>query len=179
MEYFKDKGGRFQSTGIPGMGRTPVLKMIGGLVPILVIGVIYITTSSRTGMKPEQMYPFYIAGGIVVLSLALSMFLRSRGMGSGITVDQMSGTISFKRPGSGSRFQMPLAELDEITLLIMGEASSYGATGGRTGATLSIKTRAGQSHMLAFGRDPVRMRQLADELSIITSLSVKEERKQS
>lgn len=180
MQYFRDKGGSFHSTGVPGMGGSSAARLIGGLVPILVLGIIYVTSSSSTGMKLEQMFPFYIAGGILVLSLGLSLFLRNRGLGTGIVVDQMSGTVSFKRPGSGSRRKMSLTELDEITLLTTGSSGySYSSGKGPAGATVSLRTMNGQSHLLSVSRDLMKMRGFADELAILTSLSVNEVKKQS
>ena len=180
MEYFSEKNGRYVSKGIPGSGssRSSIVRIIITLIPVLVFGGIYLSMqSNNAGMKNmdiKDMTPFILVIGIFMITNIFFAFIRKAGLTAGVIVDQMQGTVLYKRPG-GHRHSVPLLSLKEIGLQIAG-ADRYGVTTGKGmgGGVLFLVTRDEKKHPIAFGRDSIKLRQVADELSILTSLSVNE-----
>lgn len=172
MEYFEQKDGRYISKGIPGApGGSGAVRIAVTFLPVVVITGIYLS-SRGSGIEIEKMLPFLIMASVFLLSSILAAVLRKGVHGSGLIVDQMNGTISYRKPG-GHRHSIPLSELREIGLQISnGDMNTY--SGGNRGSMLYLMPRDGTRLPLAYSRKGSDLRQFADELSIVTSLMVRE-----
>lgn len=171
MEYFRQDDGKYISSGVPGMtGGSPFARILLPLLPMLIIAGIYISNSEEgAGMTPGL--PFLIIGIVFVLSFVMAAVLRRKGHGAGIVVDQMKGTLIYRRP-RGAKRTVPISSIKEIGFFTPGE-SKYGYTGsGKAAAILFLRNKEGEKLPLAYSRKPVELKQFADELSIISSLTV-------
>ena len=104
----------------------------------------------------------------------LGEFLRRRGHGAGVTVNQTTGEITFKVPG-GQRHRMPRARLEELLLVRRGVS---GAPRGGVGGVLFLVTDDGAKHHVMQSRDLDELKRFADELAMLTSAAVREEQAQ-
>lgn len=164
MEFFKEKNGRFHAQPISGPGaRSPVLRFVVTLIPLAIIAGLYFY--SPVGEKGSaDRTPLIIGGCIVLFSNIISLGIRKAGFGSGIAVDQMTGSLTFRKPG-GNRTKVQITDLKEIILnTVPGKAS-----------ILCLLKRDNTRYILMYARDTMQLRQLADELSTLTSLTVNEE----
>ncbi|MCK5035657.1 MAG: hypothetical protein KAS73_07190 [Candidatus Sabulitectum sp.] len=166
MEFFNEKNGRyFAKAGNMGIGGKPVIAIAMGILPIIIFGAIFLLTPQDQGKGDiTNNIHIIIAAGIFVLANLIGFFIRKAGLGSGITVDQMERTITFKRPGTQRR-TMNIDSIQKILLkTIQGSA-----------AMLSLTSLDGNNHLLSVSRNPDQMRRMADELSTLTSITVYEE----
>lgn len=173
MEYFRQDSGRYISKGVPGMpGGSPLVRMFIFLVPILVLGGIYIN-ASKMGSNMGLTYPFLIFGVIFIFNFGLAAVLRKKGHGAGMVVDQMKGTITYKRPG-GTRQTVPISSIDEIGFLYSGGDMYDRSSGLKGGAAIYLHMNDDRKISVAYSRKPDELKLFADEMSIITSLTVKQ-----
>lgn len=176
MQYFKENNGKYCSQNLPGLGGSGsnALRVGLSLLPIVVIGIVFMSNyDGKTDM--EQIWPFMLMGGIFVLTGFVSFFLRRRGLGAGIVVDQMKGTISFKRPGT-QRHTVPISAISEIGLQT--NAPAYSSGSGSMPSILYLHTVQGAKHVILHSKKSIEIRQVADELAVLTSLTVNEHSKQ-
>ncbi|MBD3278365.1 MAG: hypothetical protein GF388_08700, partial [Candidatus Aegiribacteria sp.] len=116
MQFFRENSGKYYSQNLPGLGGTGSgsVRVILSLLPVIVIGIVFVTNyDGKTDI--EQIWPFILMAGIFILSAFISFFFRRRGFSAGIVVDQMKGTISYKRPGT-QRHTVPISAISEIGL---------------------------------------------------------------
>lgn len=168
MEYFTDRGGKYVSKDIRKHAST--MRYVAALIPLAVLGVWYIN-AGRSG--EEAINPMAIAGiAAVFIGIAfLGEFLRRRGHGAGVTVNQTTGAITFRVPG-GQRRGIPRARLDELLLVRRGVS---GASPGGIGGVLFLVTDDGAKlHVMQSG-DLDKLKRFADELAMLTSATVREE----
>jgi len=169
MEFFQEKNGRFFANPIAGgAARGPLFRFFIMLVPLGIIAfVFYLTPAGKQG-APDRT-PLMIGAAIIIFSNLMSIFMRKAGIGAGITVDQMNGTVTFRTPG-GSKKTVPVSSLKRIIInTIPGKA-----------AILCLENSSDNSrHMVMYARDSIKLRILADELSTLTSLTVAEEMKET
>lgn len=171
MEYFRQEDGKYISSGVPGMvGGSPFARILLPLLPMLIIAGIYISNSKEgTGMFPGV--PFLIMGAFFILTLVFAAVLRRKGHGSGIVVDQMKGTVIYRKPGNAKR-TVPVSSIREIGFYTPGE-NKYGHSGSRKGpAVLFLRTQEGEKLPVAYSGKPEELKHFADELSIVSSLTV-------
>ena len=176
MVYFREKNGNYYAKNLSGgASRSPVLRIIFSLFPVIILGGIYLTAVRKDG-KPEEMLPIVIGISIFLFTSVLSLFLRKIGFGAGITVDQMHGTVSCKLPG-GQKHVIPIASVKEIGLQYAGsinpDTTSYTGTG-KVRGFLFLLTRDEKKFTVMYGNNAIEMRQFADELSILISATVNE-----
>lgn len=170
MEYFREEEGKYISKGVPGAsGGSGAVRAVLTLLPLMVLGGIYFT-SVRNDPDPAARIPFLVMGGIFLFTWYLTSVLRRRGHGSGLTVDQMKGTIRYRRPG-GQRHEMPVAAVREIGIQMAG-GGMYDGSGRTGGGMLFLLTEEGKRVPIAYSRKGNELRHFADELSILTSLTV-------
>lgn len=170
MEYFREDEGKYVSRRLPGApGGSGAVRAVLTLLPLLVLGGIYFS-SVRNDPDPASRIPFLVMGGIFIFTWYLTSVLRRRGRGSGVTVDQMKGTIRYRRPG-GQRHEMPVAAVRQIGIQMAG-GSMYDGSGRTGGGMLFLLTEDGKRVPIAYSRKGYELRQFADELSILTSLTV-------
>lgn len=142
------------------------------LLPVLVMAGIYLNSNGRD-FRIGTALPFVIMASVFLLSSVLASFLRRMGHGSGVVVDQMKGTMNYRKPG-GQRHSVNISDIREIGLQRSG-TGTYDNQGGRAGgALLYLMKDDGSRIPLAFSNRGQELRQFADELSIVTSLSVRE-----
>jgi len=164
MEFFREKNGRFHAQPITGSGaRSPIVRFVVTLIPIAILaGLYFLSPLGEKGSADRT--PLILGGAVVLFGNVVSFFLRSAGFGSGITVDQMNGTISFRKPG-GNRTTVQVTSLKNITInTIPGKAS-----------ILCLSKPDKSRYVVMFSKDTDKMRRLADEFSSLTSLTVTEE----
>ncbi len=164
MEFFKEKNGRFQAKPISGPGaRSPVLRFVVTLIPLAIIaGLFYFSPVGAKGSTDRT--PLIIGGCIVLFSNIITLGIRKAGFGSGIAVDQMTGSVIFRKPG-GNRTTVQVTDLKEIVInTVHGKAS-----------ILCLLKRDNSRYIVMYAKDTMQLRQLANELSTLTSLTVNEE----
>ncbi len=164
MEYFKEKNGRYFAKG--GATRSKVGSYVGIvmlLAPLVIGSIVYLQMPAGKGGSPDTKV-IVAAAGILVLSNVISLVLKRAGLGAGITVDQMDRTIKYKRPGT-QRVSLYIDSVSKISLKVNQNKA----------AVLSLITRDDKSHFLNASTDVMMMRQLADELSTLISVTVSEE----
>lgn len=171
MEYFRQDDGKYISSGVPGMrGGSPFARILLPLLPMLIIAGIYISTSEASSEMTARL-PILIMGSIFILSLVFAAVLRRKGHGSGIMVDQMKGTVIYRRPG-GSRRTVSVSSISEIGFFTPG-GSKYGYSGnGKAAAVLFLRTQDGEKLPVVYSGKPEELKHFADELSIVSSLTV-------
>jgi len=164
LEYFKEKNGKYcMSLSGKNQGSSLATSIAVTAIPLVVFGVIYLKTVSAEGNSSNNT-PMIAAAGMLLIVNLIAFFLRRIGTSSGITVDQMQRIISFKRPGA-SKETMSIDSFQKISLKV-----NQGKT-----ASLNLVTSEGKSYLLLTTTDIQMMRQLADELSTLVSLTVIEE----
>lgn len=164
MEYFIERNGRFfAKAGNTYPAGSPIIRIALTLIPMGVIAAVYFHSSVSKSPTSDSTLIIPIVA-IIILSNLIAFFIKKAGFSAGITVDQMERTISIQRPGM-QRTSMNFDSIEEITLRVdPGKA-----------AVLSLISRDGTSHLLYLSRDPMAMRQMADELSTLISVTVSEE----
>ncbi|MCD4707203.1 MAG: hypothetical protein K8S62_05635 [Candidatus Sabulitectum sp.] len=164
MEYFIERNGRFfAKTGNTGSAVSPIFRIVLTLIPMGVVAAVYFQSSVSKNSTSDSTFIIPIVA-IIILSNLIAFIFKKAGFSAGITVDQMERTISIHRPGT-QRTSMTFDSIEEITLRVdPGKA-----------AVLSLISRDGTSHLLNLSRDPMAMRQMADELSSLISVTVSEE----
>ncbi len=149
-----------------------VLKLLLALIPVVAIVVIYLNTGDQGGSG----LPLPVVGGIVVLFLlifAMAHFMRRAGHGPGVVVvDRTKGTVSWRASSRySSRHTLPLGELRELVIVKKGAGSAGSAPAVEV---LYLVTQDGKGHQALYSREPGVMRKFAEELSGLTSLSIRE-----
>jgi hypothetical protein len=163
MEFFRERNGKYHADslaeGAPGKA---ALRM--GIM-FVVMGVFAFTMFfSQARNQIQDKTPLLIGLSVVVFANLISLGLRRAGHGSGITVDQMNGTVSFRKPG-GNRITVETASLSEIVIDIVPMKASV----------LCLEKNGGGRYVVMYSGDEMKMRMLADELSTLISLTVREE----
>lgn len=171
MKYFRQEDGKYISSGVPGIhGGSPFARILLPLLPMLIIAGIYLGTG-EAGSEMTVGLPILIMGAFFILSLVFAAVLRRKGHGSGIVVDQMKGTVIYRRPGNARR-TVPVSSIREIGFYTPGE-NKYGHSGSRKGsAVLFLRTKEGEKLPIAYSGKPEELKHFADELSIVSSLTV-------
>ncbi|MBN2586018.1 MAG: hypothetical protein JXA64_10345 [Candidatus Fermentibacteraceae bacterium] len=174
MEYFTQDDGRYVSKGVPGMsGGSGALRIAVSILPMVVLAGIILNSSGRS-LEMNPALPLIVMGSVFGLSSLLAAVLKSRGRGSGVVVDQMKGTVTYRKPG-GQRHTVQLSAVKEIGLQISGADMYTGSEKKNdTGALIYLMTPDDRRIPLAYSRKGRELRQFADELSILTSLPVLE-----
>ncbi|OPL17873.1 MAG: hypothetical protein AVO35_08320 [Candidatus Aegiribacteria sp. MLS_C] len=172
MDYFQQKDDRYVSRGVPGLqSRSGAARFTLAALPLVLLAAIYFSSGSR-GIDIKEVLPFLVIGSVFLFSSVLAGILAGRGHGSGVVVDQTGGTLSY-RVSRGPRRTMGIADLKEIGIQMTEEnVSAYGD--GKGHALVYLLTADDRRVPLAFGKSTRELRQFADELSILTSLAVKE-----
>jgi hypothetical protein len=151
--------------------RGKTLRLFLALIPVVAIVAMYLNTGNQGGSVP----PLPLVGGGVVLFLlifGMAEMMRRAGHGPGVVVDRSKATLSYKTPGRYStRHHIPLAELKELVVVRKEIGSS---PSGPTIDFLFLVTRDGESHRTLYSQQQGVMRRFADELSTLTSVSVRE-----
>ncbi|MCD6587573.1 MAG: hypothetical protein J7K88_03385 [Candidatus Fermentibacteraceae bacterium] len=164
MEYFKEKNGKYYaSLGGKNQNSSRAVSIAVTAIPFIIFGVVYFNTVKADG-GPSVNTPMIAAAAILIIVNLFAFFLRKIGVASGIVVDQMERIISFRRPGTQKK-SMSLDSVQKISLKV-----NYGKA-----ASLNIVTPDGKNYLLLASADVQMMRQLADELSTLISLTVDEE----
>jgi hypothetical protein len=173
LEYFTQDAGRYVSRSLPGMaGGSGVARIAISILPIMVIAGIFFSSTGR-GADTETMFPFLIMGSVFILSSIIAAVIRRKSHGSGVVVDQMKGTITYRKPG-GQRNTVSLSTVREIGIQISGRDMYSCSEKSYIGALIYLMTMEDKRIPLAYSRKGHEFRQFADELSIITSLPVRE-----
>jgi hypothetical protein len=173
LDYFKQTDGKYISRKVPGMpGGSPVIRVILMIVPIVALAVVYLQTGPKE-RDFQTIMPFIAIGSVFALSFIFSLFLRKRGFSSGIVVDQMQGKITYRRPGA-SRQTVPISATREIGVQLSGSGTYPGSGKPQGLSALYLILEDGRKLPMLYSRKGYELRRFADELSVITSLSVRE-----
>lgn len=164
MEFFQEKNGVYHADPISGSGgKGTILRILVSLIPLGVIA--YLLYSSPMGKQgSENRIPLIIGAGMFLFTNLLMFVLKKAGFRSGISVNQMDGTLAFRKPG-GNKISVQITSLNKIVIDTVPMKASV----------LCLSKAAGGRHVVMFSKDTMQLRQLADELSTLTSLSVSEE----
>ncbi len=164
MEYFKEKNGKYVSKLTSSNSPGKIFPAIAvAVLPLIVGGIIYFNSVKTADFSMESNPIFKSIGILMVVNLA-ALFFRKIGITSGITVDQMERTVKYKRPGAQQK-TLDLDTIRKIKLQINpGKA-----------AVLSLVTQEGKDSFLTASKDIMMIRQMADELSALISVTVAEE----
>lgn len=164
MQYFNQKNGKyFAKLGNSNSAGSRFPKIAILLVPMIAGIFFYLQSSPAKGGSQDNM-PIMMLVGIFTVANLIAFALRKAGLGSGITIDQMERTLKYKRPGA-QRKSLSIDSIQKISLMVNPEKA----------ATLSLITLDGQRHFLNASRDVMMVRQFADELSALISITVNEE----
>lgn len=164
MEYFKEKNGKYYAS-LSGRNQTSSLAVSIAVTaaPLVIFGIVYFNTLKADGGPPVNT-PMVAAAGILIFVNLIAFFLRKIGFAAGIVVDQMERIISFRRPGTQKK-TLNIDSIHKISLKV-----NYGKA-----ASLNLVSADGRNYLLFVTADVQMMRQLADELSTLISLTVDEE----
>ena len=163
MEFFNEKNGKYFAESISGNPTTRTAVRMG--MVLIGAGVFaYVLFLSPMKDQIQDRTPLLIGMGVFLFVNLISVFLRSAGLGSGVVVDQMNSTVSYRKPG-GNRQSVPLSSLKSIIITVVPMKASI----------LSLEKAQGGRHIVMYSSDPMKMRMFADELSTLTSLTVNEE----
>lgn len=172
VECFDERDGRYlskpiQSTG----GKSPALRIVLSFLPVILMAGIFVGLSDTHGNRDSG--PLIFAAAILVFTNLIALLVRKFSMSGRIAVDQMQGTVTFARAG-GKRKTVNTGELDRITIAPLNRPDGNRmVTRGKPWTALSLRTSMGDSHtLMSVQGDASRLRQLADELSVLTSVSV-------
>jgi hypothetical protein len=176
VEYFNEKNGRYFSRKLSaGIGNSQVIRVVISLIPVFVMAGVYIL-ALKDGAKSGDLIPIIIGASLFLFASILSFILRRSGFGAGIIVDQMQGTVSCRLPG-GQKHVVPIASVKEIGLQ-HAESSNPGTTFGtgtaKAHGLLFLVTQDDRKFPVMYGSNAMEMRQLADELSVLISVTVNE-----
>ena len=162
MELFREKNGKYYADSLSQAGGKTSLRLV-----ILFVGIAgfagFMFLSPVQKEIPDRT-PLMIGMGIVILSNLIALLLKRAGHGSGIIVDQYSGTLSYRKPG-GNRHNVQVSSLRKIIISVIPDKASI----------LSLEKSDGGRHVVMYSSDTMKMRQLADELSSLIALTVGEE----
>ncbi len=163
MDFFREKNNRYIADSLSGNPGARSTLRIGILFIAAGVFAFVVFLSPMNKDLPDKT-PLIIGMGVFILVNIIAILLRSAGHGSGIIVDQMNGTLSYRKPG-GNRHTVTLSSLKGIMLsMIPGRA-----------AILSLEKADGGRHIVMYCSDTMKMRMFAGELSTLTSLTVTEE----
>lgn len=172
MEYFQQKKEMYVSRRVPGLrGRSGAGRFTLAALPLVLLAGIYLSSGSG-GIDLKEVFPFLVIGSVFLFVPVLAGILARRSHGSGVAVDRTKGTLSYRSPG-GARHSVDIAKLKEIGLQRTGE-SMYAFGEGKGHVLVYLLTGDDRRVPLAFGKQGEELRRFADELSILTSLPVKE-----
>jgi hypothetical protein len=164
VEYFKEKNGKYYaSLGGRNRNTSQAVSIAVAAIPFVIFGAVYFNTVKADGGPPGNT-PMIAAAGILVFVNLIAFFLRKIGFAVGIAVGQMERIISFRRPGTQKK-TMTVDSIHKISLRV-----NYGKA-----ASLSLVSADGKNYLLLTTADVQMLRQFADELSTLISLTVDEE----
>ncbi len=163
MEFFREKNNKYYADSISGNPTARSAIRIGMLfVAAGVFAFVIFLSPAKEDISDRT--PLIIGMGVFLLVNLISVLLRRAGHGSGVIVDQMNGTVSYRKPG-GNRHTVPLSSLNGIILTVIPMKASI----------LNLEKSGGGRHIVMYSSDTMKMRMFADELSTLTSLTVSEE----
>ncbi len=162
MQYFKEKNDTYFAK-LGNSAGSPFPRVALVLLPVIA-GIFFYLQSAQTKGSSQGNMPIIMLMSIFTIANLIAFALRKAGLGSGITIDQMERTIKYKRPGA-QRKTLSIDSIQKISLKVNTDKA----------ATLSLITLDGQRHFLNASRDVMMMRQFADELSALVSITVNEE----
>ncbi len=166
MEFFREKNGKYH--GLPfntgtGSRANPMSGIGKSLGALVIIAIVFFLNSGQTKSSKLMLPIIMIAGSFLVTSL-ISLLVHKTVMGSDVIVDQMAGIVSF-RTDRGVRITLQTEQLKEIVINNTPEKASK----------LFLQRHEGSRYLLMSSKDPVKLGMFANELSILTSLTVLEE----
>lgn len=163
MQFFREKNGKYIAGSVSG---NPSVRsaLRAGMVLVSAGIFAYVLFMSPIRDQIEDKTPLFIAFGVVLFTNTFFFMMRRAGMGADLIVDQMNGTLSYRKPG-GHRQSVPISELKGLILTVVPMKASI----------LSMENTDGTRRILMYSTDTDKMRMYAGELSTLTSLSVSEE----
>lgn len=130
------------------------------LVPLIVGSFIYFQSSQSKGGSTENTPMMFGIGVFIVINL-IGFLVRKAGAGAGIAVDLMDRTLKYRRAGL-HRQLLNIDSIQEIKLKVSpGNISVF-----------SLVTRDEQEHLLTVSKNETMIKELADELSALISVTV-------
>ena len=152
------------------------MKIFLSFMPVLFMAGLFIGISDRTGGE-RNLQPLVIAAVILVVTNVVSLLIRRFTLSGRIAVDQMQGTVTFV-PVGGRKTTLHTGELASITISPLRKPDGTPVVRKKRAVTilgLSTVSGDGDYRLTAFQGDPAVLRGMADELSVLTSVTVREE----
>ena len=175
MELFEERNGLYVSKHVQTPGnKSPIARVVLSLLPLLLMGGLFLGLSEGKGALDTR--PLIIMAGVFLFPNVLALLIRKFGVSGRIIVDQMQGTVTFA-PIGGKRTILQISELARITLAPAKKTqdrSTPSASRGGAWMVLGLESSAGKGYRLIIQSDAPRLRMLADELSVLTSVTVSE-----
>jgi hypothetical protein len=144
------------------------------MLPLLLVAGVYFGFSKGRGGGDTR--PLVMIAAFFLFSNVLGFGIRKFGTSGRIAVDQMQGTVTFT-PIGGKRTSLHISELERITLTPVNKTQGTGSPSVNRSGTwmvLGLETSAGENYRLIMQNEASILRMLADELSVLTSVSVSE-----
>jgi len=164
MDYFRERDGMFYGKAIGTQGsRSPVLRLVVSLFSLMIFASIFLSIPREAQGFPDK-DALILGASVFVFANILAFALRKAGFATGMVVDQTKGTLSFRIPG-GQRKAVGIDTIDKIVLQTRSEKS----------AVIILLFKDGTRTPVQISSNPVLLRQAADELSVLTSVTVSEE----
>jgi hypothetical protein len=164
MEYFKEKNGNFYSKSLQtGFSRSPISRLVLSLLPLGLFALVF-STLTKDKAADSEMVPIIIGAAVLTMGNIVAFALRSAGLNASMIVNQVQGTVSLRIPG-GQRKSVGIDSIEKIVLQISNENN----------AVIALLFKDRTRTVVETSRDPNLLRQVADELSILTTVTVNEE----
>lgn len=164
VEYFIERNGKFYSKGIRGGSTMPPLtRFMAGLVPLLIPSVIYFKIADGSKIAADKM-PVILCGCVLLFGNLMACVLRKAGFASRIVVNQTDETVIIKRHRN-SNLTISVSSIEKIVIRVNEKGISI----------LSIVTGKGGIRIIQTAPDLTALRRMADELSSLIPVIVKEE----
>ncbi len=161
MQYFKEKNGIYKAKfGKRNSAASifPGIAMV--LLPLIVGSIIYYQSSQPKSGSTENIPMMFGLGILIVINL-IGFLVRKAGAGAGIAVDLVDRTLKFRRAGL-HRQVLNIDSIQEIKLKVSpGKISVF-----------TLLTRDEQEHLLTISKNVTMIRELANELSALISVTV-------
>jgi hypothetical protein len=176
VDFFTDRNGVFVSRPVSSTGtRSPVARVVLSLLPVALLAGIM--TSLPAGQGGRELQPLYIAAAILVFTNIIGLLVRRLSLSGRIVVDQMQGTVTFV-PLGGRKTTLQAGELTSIDLSPLRKQDGTPMTNRGKGWTVLGLTSGPDRkryRLMIVNGDPSPLRKLADELSVLTSVTVNED----
>jgi len=176
MDFFTERNGMFVSRPVPSTGaQSPVRRTVLSFLPVVLLAGVIIGLPAGQGERNLQ--PLYIAAAILLFTNVIGLLVRRLSLAGRIVVDQMQGTVTFV-PVGGRKTTLRTGELTSIDLSPLRKQDGTPMTNRGKGWTVLGLTAAHDGNryrLMMVNGDPSPLRQLADELSVLTSVTVKED----